>query len=479
MRLNATSPAAAAAAAIIALALVVLFTGIATREVHGTAALYASLARSIADSGDPFGVFTGPDAYLLKPPLMLWLTALSVKLFGPTSLAATLITRLSGLVLVLLTWWLARRLYGPVAAWCAALVLLTNGTFHQFATALRMDALLMVGVMLSVIAYLHGERRWAPALFFTGLSVAILAKGPPGLLPLALLPLHWLIARPALAGPRWWLAGALVLALPIAWYGFLIDANGARVWEELGADIQRGQRITPAEQLRSAVSTYLLTPLTRFWPGLPFMLAGMVMAAAGLRRAPAQVRASAALMLGWVLLVVVASSIKPDHDIRYLFLALPALAVLGGLAAARLLRERIPVWLVLLVSTLALLLAVVGPRLERDDRAEVAQIRARLDAALPAGAPVAVVSAMPNNRPGPRRQHTEVDWVHYYLGRPARMHVLQRTSPADLAGEPLVLVARYVRSPAVLSRLALAPLVQAEEMTLARPRAIAPIDSVN
>lgn len=472
MRWAAPTRPALAGLVLAAFVVLVLFAGLASKQVHGTAALYASLARSIADSGDPLGVFTGPEAYLLKPPLLIWLTAAAVELLGPTSAAATLATRASGVLLVLLTFLLARRLFGFTAAWCAALVLATNSTFHQFSTSVRMDALLMCGVLMAVLGYFHGARRWAPWLLFGGLAVAVLAKGPPGLLPLLLLPLHWLVARPPLAAGRYWLAAASLLLLPLAWYAFLIDANGARVWEELAADVNRGHRISLAEQLASAADAYLLKPLRRWWPGLPFMIAGLVLAAMQLRRAGREARAGAVLLLAWVAIVALVSAAKPDHDIRYLFMALPALAVLAGAAAARLLPAGPPNWLTAAVAVLAMAVLPAAGWLEPDDRGEMQRIRGYLDARLGAGEAVTVIGSWGNYDPGPRRQHTEVDWTHYYLGRPARMHDARQAAHADIDGVPFVLVSRYVRSAELLRRLGLEPLIRAEEITLAVPREV-------
>ena len=455
---------------LVVLALVIMLSAAHTREVHGTAALYASLARSIADSGDPFGVFTGPQAYLLKPPLLMWITAAFVKVLGPTSLAATLAVRLTGLLLVLLTYFLARRLFGTTVAWCAALVLVTNSTFHHYATTIRMDALLTLGVLLALVAWLHGRHRLAPGVFFVGLSIAILSKGPPGLLPLAVLPLYAWTSRAPLAPPRYWCAGALVLLLPVAWYWFLIDANGARVWQELAADIARGGQSSWREHWYSALDAYVVRPFLRFWPGLPFMFHGLWLTVRRLRDSQAEVRAGAQLLLSWIALVIIVSVTKPDHDIRYLFLALPALAVAGGLSVAHWLGTRSLQWLCAVIAALCLGLGLLGTRLEPDDRNEIAQIRQVLEEVLSENAPVVFVGTNPNNRPGPRRQHNDVDWAHYYLGREASMRMFTRANPDELSEHPVLLVSRLVRSPQAYQQLELEELIAAEEVSLVRPR---------
>jgi len=465
-----------AAVAVLALTtLVALFAGASVKEIHGTAIFYASLAREIADGGDPLAPFRGDDAYLLKPPLMIWLTAAAVEVYGPTSFAGTLFARLSGVAVVLATWALGRRLFGPAAGWFAALVLVTNSTFHQFSTALRMDALMSAGLLLALLGYLHGARRWGPWALFGGVAIGVLAKGPQAFAVLALIGLHALAAGTRPVPVRRWGAGASLLLAPLAWYAWLYGMHGARVWSELAADAARGAPASAAAQLVSAWSEYGVKPLRRFWPWLPFMLLAL---AGGVRRlcdraAPRSVRADVLLLLAWIGIVFAASALKPDHDVRYLYPALPAIAVLTGWLLARLCAGRVPAWVVLLVlagAAAAMGAAAVPGLLFQDTRPAIAATRAHLDAVLAPGQAVRVVGFHENNPPGPRRQSTHVDWVHYYLGRPARVVAPEKADAAMLAAEPLVLVARYGDREAVLADLKLELLVEGQEMVLAVPR---------
>ncbi len=466
---------AAELAALALFAAGVLYADAAVKEIHGTAGLYAALAREIADTGDWFGIFRGPDAYLLKPPLMIWLTAGVVELLGPGSFSGTFAVRACGLAVVALTCYIGRRMYGHAAGWFAALVLVTNSTFHQFSTALRMDPLLTAGSLLAIAGYLRGGRAGAWA-FHAGIVVGILAKGPQAAALLLLLPVHAGIAGRLPAGGRHWGLAASLLLAPLAWYGWLTYEHGTRWVSELAADTVRDAPGSLAVQLASAWHEYAVRPFHRYWPWLPFMLAGLAAAVwRGAHPATAPgTRADSVLLVLWVVLVVAGSSLKPEHDIRYLYPALPAAAILAGWMLARLAHETVPRWVSVPFGALGialLVLATMPGRVFDDTRAANAEIVRRLDATLAPGEPVLTLGFHVNNRPGPRRQDTHVDWVYYYYGRPARVVEPELVTQAELRSVPLLLVARYGRRREVLERLDLEPLVEGEEMLLAVSRA--------
>ena len=90
-----------------------------------------------------------------------------------------------------------------------------------------------------------------------------------------------------------------------------------------------------------------------------------------------------------------------------------------------------------------------------------------LDRVVPATQPVLVVGDNPNNPPGPRRQSTQLDWVHYYLGRWSTVRMPAQLAGTDLRAVPAVLVWRYDDRAAVMRNLGLRPIVSGREMVLA------------
>ena len=401
---------------LVAAAWVVLFTDATTKELHGTAVFYASLVREIVDSGSWSGIFADTHAYLLKPPLVIWSSVLSAKVFGLTNFGVTFISRLAGVGCVVLVYVIVRRWWSHPVAWIAAFVMLTNSTFVQFTATLRMDSLLQFGLMLSVAGWAWRDSRWGAPALFGGVTIAVLSKGPIGFacVPLILCHAAMLGRSPVRHGGwRWsWLLSPIVF-----WYGWLVLMHGAAPFHELGADTLRETTAPDLDRWQSVIAEYVVKPARRYWPWLPFMLLGFGLSIARVFDA-ARARTERLTYL-WVLLwataVTAGAVMKPDHDIRYFYPALPVFGLFAALAITLLARGRFPPRLPAVLFAV-LCLVFIGRELSgsgaRDTRGEIAAIRAALgdrQATLAIGGfPVPPAQA--------RRQNTHRDWIHFYTG---------------------------------------------------------------
>ncbi len=478
-RLSALLSTRAARLFVLGLFCIVMLMALAsTREISGTEVFYARLSKWMAESGDFAAPYRGERAYLLKPPLVMWCTAVFIRMLGPTSLAASLASRLFGLGAVFLTFVAAKRLYGAATAWFAALILVTNSTFGQFTTTFRMDSGLLFGIMLSLTGYLYGRRWWGPAVFYLGIAVGLLSKGPLGLAPLVLVSIHALAAG-TLAKP-WekrglrWLAWVPVLLPAVLWYGFLITEHGGRFFTELATDAAAGHPASAWVFVVEMFEAVIWKPFMRYWPFIPFMVAGLWMAARQLfgNAASRRSRARAALVLIWFAVNVAAAAAMPYHNIRYLYTAIPPLAFVGGRAVIWLSRGRVPPWMVGLVAGLTIFattvltcfLGTVCP----STRPTVEMMKRVLDQEV-GPRPALVIGTEPPDPTLPIRQDKEFDWCAYYLGRTAlRIIHFEEATRDDVLGEPVVLVnARIKRR--VLERLGLRPITGTKVMLVARP----------
>ena len=194
-----------------------------------TESRYAEIARKMLETGNwltpqfDYGVpFWG------KPPLSTWLSAISMAVFGVNEFAARLpsLAMLAGcgaLVYALA----AQRGGRDQALWTLALYAATAMVFVAAGAAMT-DPALMLGTTLSMAGFwfaVNGperHRRTAGYVFFAGLCVGLLAKGPVAAV-LVLLPVGaWTLRTRSLAS-AWqrlpWVSGSvLALALAGAWY---------------------------------------------------------------------------------------------------------------------------------------------------------------------------------------------------------------------------------------------------------------------
>ncbi len=193
---------------------------------------YASIALDMARSGDwltPRSWFHGE--YLPfwgKPPLHLWATALSFKVFGATEWAARFPSYLGGLGLLALVFLASRTLYGATAAALTALVASSAALFFVLWGTVVLDvttALCVTGALVSFLLNQQGpsersRRRWGCA-GFAWLGLGMLAKGPVALV-LSLFPiLGWrlLARRRRPLAPVPWARGLLLfLGISAPWY---------------------------------------------------------------------------------------------------------------------------------------------------------------------------------------------------------------------------------------------------------------------
>jgi 4-amino-4-deoxy-L-arabinose transferase-like glycosyltransferase len=194
-----------------------------------TEARYAELARTMVETGDWLTPrMAGGVPWWSKPPLSIWLTSASYLAFGVNEFAA----RLPQLLLCLATMWLTMNLAAqrnrPSLALRAAIVLFTSALFFVSAGAVMTDATLTLGTTLSMAGFWNAMTRtdrtariWG-YVFFVGMAIGLLAKGPVGVV-LTLLPCGlWTLWKRRI-GDAWrripWISGALLCAvLSVPWY---------------------------------------------------------------------------------------------------------------------------------------------------------------------------------------------------------------------------------------------------------------------
>ncbi len=155
-----------------------------------TEARYAEIAREMVatnnwitpqlDPGQPFWA---------KPPLSFWATALSFKLFGISEFTARFPSLLFAIGNMFFVFILARRISDVMFALRTCVILATTGLFYFMAGGVMTDPSLSFSVTLSMVSFLMalsekpGRSRslWG-YLFFAGLGLSLLSKGPVGVI---------------------------------------------------------------------------------------------------------------------------------------------------------------------------------------------------------------------------------------------------------------------------------------------------------
>lgn len=157
----------------------------------------AIVAREMIERNDYIHPYLNGEPNLWKPPFYSWMIILASKITGnldefaskaPSAVAAGL--------LVLVTFFLGRQLADPRAGFLSGMVLLTNYQFLGNARESVMDMTFAFFIGLTVfLNYLAVKRdnRWQLMLSFIPASLAILTKGPAGLLIPGCVTFIWLL----------------------------------------------------------------------------------------------------------------------------------------------------------------------------------------------------------------------------------------------------------------------------------------------
>ncbi len=194
-----------------------------------TEARYAEIARKMLELNDwitPWFDYDVP--FWGKPPLCFWMTATSFKLLGINEFAARLPHYLCGALVTWIVWrWTADHVSRRQAGFTS--ILLAGSLLYFLSSGLVMtDMWLLLGTTLSMFGFWssvqniqtgNGYQKW---LFFVGLAIGLLSKGPIALVLTGMPVAGWIIVngkyRASWQSLPWIRGSTLTMALCLPWY---------------------------------------------------------------------------------------------------------------------------------------------------------------------------------------------------------------------------------------------------------------------
>jgi 4-amino-4-deoxy-L-arabinose transferase-like glycosyltransferase len=295
---------------------------------------YAEIPREMLSDGDWVIPHLNGLAYLEKPPLQYWATALSLAVFGQDEFGARFYTALCALASVFAAAFAARRLWGSEAGLRVAAMLPSMLLFLLMGQLLTLDMSLTWYMTVALAAFLAAqsararqERLWMLAAW-AATALGVLTKGlVAAAIPAAVLVVYSVYARDFAPWRRLHLGVGLPLFLAIAvpWY-WLAARRQPDFLEFFFVHEHVARYLTPSADREEA--WWFFGPV--FLLGsLPWTLPAVRVMFQGWRRPAHGGGFDAALFLRiWVLFVVVFFSVSDSKLIPYLLPAFPALAVL-------------------------------------------------------------------------------------------------------------------------------------------------------
>ncbi|MEM4260931.1 MAG: glycosyltransferase family 39 protein, partial [Candidatus Woesearchaeota archaeon] len=201
-------------------------------------AIYAKVAKNIIITGDWLNLhWTRLDKYWFeKPPLYMWLTAITFKITGPDEFGARLWAAIFGVGSVIITYLLGKNLFNKFTGFVAALILISTAHFLYYSRNSILDVPVTFFILSAVLTYIYAKTANKHSIIFfivSGISIglAVMTKSIVGLIPFALIGLNeisqFLIdkKRPPFRGLISIFISSLVLFLPWHVYEYLLHGS--------------------------------------------------------------------------------------------------------------------------------------------------------------------------------------------------------------------------------------------------------------
>lgn len=269
--------------AIFTLAYAVFFVGLDRAEVPTVdGAVRATEARTIVETGHWFPITYQEKAVNDHPPLFVWATAVSFKVFGVNDFAANFPSRLCAALTFIFTALIALEVgLSPGLALFAVLILATTRDFVLSSVRGYIEPMLEFFIYGGLwLAFRQRKRRSYWAALGAGICAfgAFFSKGPPALWP-ALAYAILLIWLGGLPGARLRVFSIYVATLALCFGALAFWTNKHGYWNDWQMYLQK-QVLSSALDGRGGAQSgdhlYFIKILLKFyWPWLPFLLIGI------------------------------------------------------------------------------------------------------------------------------------------------------------------------------------------------------------
>ncbi|TAG07540.1 MAG: glycosyltransferase family 39 protein [Cytophagia bacterium] len=197
------------------------FLGMLLDVMDVDTAQYALISRDMLKTGNYLQVLERGHDYLDKPPLLFWVTSFFYAIFGVSQFVYRIAPFLSTLIGVYATYRLTTLYYGKQAGNIAGLMLGACQAYFLTNHDVRTDTMLTNAIAYSLWQLAaFTEKKDFRFLFgaFVGMGIAMLAKGPIGIMvPVLAFATHFILRREFKQFFRWeWLLGAVIVLLVLS-----------------------------------------------------------------------------------------------------------------------------------------------------------------------------------------------------------------------------------------------------------------------
>lgn len=343
------------------------FVGLGTwGPLESSEARYAEIGREMLVTGDWLHPRLLGIQHFHKPPFTYWLTAASLTIFGPHAAGVRILPVLAVLLQVLLVYKLGELLFRGDRARALAAAIIYGSLPVVLISALNVTtdaylATLELAATYGILRYYAGGQiRWL-YLFWLGLGLAFLTKGPVGfVLPLMAVISHYFKQDAEQKQDRWpftvhhALGFGLFVLVGLSWYLYLISENRAFVRYFLFEHtVERFANANTFNRAKPWWFYLVLAPVT----SLPWSVA-LIAQAVRIRWAEVpQIWRN--VLIFWVLIPLVFFSLSSSKLLLYVLPIFPGVTLLTVYYLGRCTEAQLFRWYVGIVAFFGFLLAVL------------------------------------------------------------------------------------------------------------------------
>jgi 4-amino-4-deoxy-L-arabinose transferase-like glycosyltransferase len=300
---------------------------------------YAQVAREMLMRHDWVTPTLGGQVWLEKPPLYYWQAMIAYRLFGVSDWVARLPSALDGFLLVVAVYWFLRR-FRPGLELDGALMVATSAGIVGYARAASMDMALATAfaiAMLAWFAWLESRSRTCLAVFYAGLALGLLAKGPVAPFLAALLVALFTVSQKSIEIVKrtLWLPGiALFCVIGLPWY-IAVQLRNPQFFRVFVLEHNLARFGTNLYHHPEPFWYYIPVTLLGWMPWSVFVIAALIWSVRCMR-SQASDRLNIFLLI-WIAVVTVFFSFSQSKLPGYVLPAIPA----GAVLVAQWLRQRV------------------------------------------------------------------------------------------------------------------------------------------
>ena len=334
-------------------------------------ATYAQVAREMVWTKDVFTLHRNGVPFLEKPPLYIWLTVMAYKVFGVSEFAARFWAAMSGIGVVLGTYFVGARLYSRRVGLAAGVLLLGVNNLayshgHNFLSLSRigqMDVPLTFAIVVAMyLGWLGLERPQYLVWMGVPVGVGLMTKSVVALLPWTIVALLSVLTqgRRGLGRGQLWVGLLLAVMIALPWHAGQVAIHGKEFLDVyVGKHLLGRSMRTLDEQYHLQDATYYLRNICK---GFPFWCWLMIPALAySIYRILWKRDRAALFVLIWILLPLGLFSLVQTKIGWYIVIVYPALTLIVAAFVEKVLGRRYG-WAFVLVAMLLLNPRLPSPR---------------------------------------------------------------------------------------------------------------------